>query len=421
MKILEINNTDIPGKRFNGFDLQKMINSTTRHTAKQIVFDKISNDENVIPIISCGHTNNVRAILSSHRKNSSLQMFYSPWTYKIMGMKEFYQANVVHYHLIHNDILSLASLPDIFLQKPAIWTIHDPWAITGHCIYPRECKKYNRECKKCPHLDYLFPLKDDNAHFLWECKKNVYQKIKDVDIIVASKYMENLIRSSELMKDFENIHYIPFGIDLEKFKACDNKKREKIREKLGFKNDDIVILFRSQDTGVKGLEYIKKALKKIKTNKHVCLLTCNDKGLINDLKNKYKVVEVGWINSDDEMIKLYNACDIFLMPSTAEAFGLMAIEAMSCSKPVIVFDNTSLPEITFAPECGVTAKWCDYDSLAEKIMFLIDNEQERINRGNLGREYAIKNYDINDYNKKMIKLYEDVYRKSKLKKKQGEK
>ena len=60
------------------------------------------------------------------------------------------------------------------------------------------------------------------------------------------------------------------------------------------------------------------------------------------------------MNDDSALARALSACDVFLMPSTAEAFGLMAIEAMGAARPVISFDGTSLPTVTGAPECGIT-------------------------------------------------------------------
>jgi glycosyltransferase involved in cell wall biosynthesis len=49
--------------------------------------------------------------------------------------------------------------------------------------------------------------------------------------------------------------------------------------------------------------------------------------------------------SDEEMVQLYNLCDLFVFPSWHEGFGLPALEAMSCGAPVIVANTTSLPEV----------------------------------------------------------------------------
>lgn len=51
-----------------------------------------------------------------------------------------------------------------------------------------------------------------------------------------------------------------------------------------------------------------------------------------------------WV-SDDELVLLYNACKLFVFPSTHEGFGLPVLEAMRCGAPVIASNATSIPEV----------------------------------------------------------------------------
>ncbi|MBB3225849.1 glycosyltransferase involved in cell wall biosynthesis [Luteibacter sp. Sphag1AF] len=56
------------------------------------------------------------------------------------------------------------------------------------------------------------------------------------------------------------------------------------------------------------------------------------------------VVFAGFV-SDDELVALYQACDLFVFPSQNEGFGLPPLEAMACGAPVLVNDASSLPEV----------------------------------------------------------------------------
>jgi glycosyltransferase involved in cell wall biosynthesis len=49
--------------------------------------------------------------------------------------------------------------------------------------------------------------------------------------------------------------------------------------------------------------------------------------------------------TDDELVQLYNLCQLFVFPSWHEGFGLPALEAMACGAPVIGANTTSLPEV----------------------------------------------------------------------------
>jgi glycosyltransferase involved in cell wall biosynthesis len=49
--------------------------------------------------------------------------------------------------------------------------------------------------------------------------------------------------------------------------------------------------------------------------------------------------------SDDDLLQLYNSCDLFVFPSFYEGFGLPALEAMACGRAVTCSNTTSLPEV----------------------------------------------------------------------------
>src|SRR5215472_10172443 len=49
--------------------------------------------------------------------------------------------------------------------------------------------------------------------------------------------------------------------------------------------------------------------------------------------------------SDDDLLQLYNACDLFVFPSFYEGFGLPALEAMACGRAVACSHTSALPEV----------------------------------------------------------------------------
>jgi glycosyltransferase involved in cell wall biosynthesis len=49
--------------------------------------------------------------------------------------------------------------------------------------------------------------------------------------------------------------------------------------------------------------------------------------------------------SDDDLLQLYNACELFVFPSFYEGFGLPALEAMACGRAVVCANTTALPEV----------------------------------------------------------------------------
>ena len=65
---------------------------------------------------------------------------------------------------------------------------------------------------------------------------------------------------------------------------------------------------------------------------------------------------------DEELCRLYNTCTVFVMPSLDEGFGLPAIEAMACGRPVIVSSGNSLEEVV--GDAGLIVDPHDREALA---------------------------------------------------------
>jgi glycosyltransferase involved in cell wall biosynthesis len=321
----------------------------------------------------------------------------------MMKMPAFMEADLLHLHIIHSGYLSLSDLPKITKQKPTVWTLHDPWAMTGHCIYPFECKRWMTGCGNCPDLGIPFPLLMDTTRFLFNYKRRAYKGSK-FDVIVASKWMRDMVEASPLFEDVD-IHQIPFGLDLNFFSphaAPDARKR------FGIPEDALVICFRAVDNEFKGLSYIIQALERVNAKQPVCLLTLNSKGLLQYFANRFQLVELGWTDDQELARDALVASDIFLMPSIAEAFGVMAIEAFACGKPVIVFEGTSLPEVTFAPEVGLSVPMRDGEALFQALQRLIDNPNEREERGRKGRRMAELHYGDDMHAQRMAEVYRMV-------------
>lgn len=68
-----------------------------------------------------------------------------------------------------------------------------------------------------------------------------------------------------------------------------------------------------------------------------------------------EVVFTGFV-SDEDLVRLYQACALFVFPSEREGFGLAPLEAMACGAPTLVNNATSLPEVVGNPEALFDAR-----------------------------------------------------------------
>lgn len=403
MKIVQVNYADLMGHRFNGHDLQLSLNKLG-HQACQFVLQKDGTESTTIQL--CRHTG---TFLQSALKNLEYQMGITnllfPFGKALAEQPLFKSADIIHYHLIHNNLLSMLDFPHLTDLVPSVWTVHDPWTVTGHCVYPLNCMKWKSGCMNCPNLkDPFFPMQIDNASQMWNIKKQAYQKM-NVDIVVTTQFMKDYISNSPLTAHFKHVHKILFGVNVHDFEGVSQKAA---KDTLNIPQDHFVIAFRADPSEIKGHTYLIKMLDSFKPDSPTTVLTVGNAKMPDYITEKYNTVELGWQNDTDTMRNFYAACNVFIMPSLAESFGMMAMEAMAAGRPVIVFENTVLPEITFAPECGIAVPYKSSDGIRAAVERLIQNPDECRRRGEKGKSLVEKHYRYEDYVNRHISLYHEI-------------
>ena len=89
---------------------------------------------------------------------------------------------------------------------------------------------------------------------------------------------------------------------------------------------------------------------------------------VQDLELEDRVLFAGFID-DRDLPAVYNLAQVFCLPSLYEGFGIPPLEAMACGTPVIVSDNSSLPEVV--GDAGITIDARDTDALANALSQLL--------------------------------------------------
>jgi len=94
-----------------------------------------------------------------------------------------------------------------------------------------------------------------------------------------------------------------------------------------------------------------------------------------------------------ELIALYQSCDIFVLPTYAEAFGIAAIEACAAGLPVIASAVGGLTDIVSHGDNGFLLSPVTAEALAEKILCLAEDRDLRIQMGQSARDKAVAKFD----------------------------
>ena len=88
---------------------------------------------------------------------------------------------------------------------------------------------------------------------------------------------------------------------------------------------------------------------------------------VTELHLEDRIHFIGFMNAPD-IPTWINACDLFVLPSLEEGFGIAQIEALACGKPVIATKNSGSMDILTGPEVGVLCERADSADFARGIL-----------------------------------------------------
>lgn len=402
MKVLQVGYADLVGKRFNGYDLSCELN---RQGIKSefCTWKKEFTDPQVWQLFVSKYRLFLRGKVNELEDLLSIQSLLYPFWLQLPFDKRYMNSDVVHFQLINSGFFSLLAFPILTHLKPSVWTLHDPWAFTGHCVHPFDCDRWKTGCGKCPYLKTDFEMLYDRTAFMWKVK-NITYRFSNLHLIVASRWMKERVEESPLLSRFP-LHYIPFGIDTDAFIPGNKSKAKK---NLGVFPNSLVISFRSNRSTFKKSSSVVEIIKRLKTKKKLCLLSFDERGTMDQFRGKHQIIDLGWLNDDQTLIEAYQGSDLFLSASTAESFGMMAIEAMSCGVPVVGYDGTALTNTIFSPNGGITLKQGDVKSFSRIVDSLLSNPLQRKKIGSASRKIALRHYSIERYVKEHLDLYKTL-------------
>jgi glycosyltransferase involved in cell wall biosynthesis len=327
----------------------------------------------------------------------------------ISKLKEVREADVLHLHWFNQGYLSLRDLKKLFkLGKPVVWTMHDMWAFTGGCHYSGQCLNYTRQCGDCFYLKK--PKLFDLSHRIYAEKAKLYKDFPLV-LVGCSNWMAGKALSSSLLNK-ARIESIPNPIDIEIFSA-----RDKVlaRKALNLPVDKKIILFGAANPldKRKGIDYLLQSLEVlISRDQHLASsLHC---AVFGKLK-KPIVVPLGvsffnYINSTEQLINLYSAADVFVLPSLDDNLPNTVMEALACSIPVVAFNTGGLPEMVDHLKNGFLAAAEDVNELAEGIKYILFDSDYPALKVN-ARMKVLENFHPDRIAKQYIDLYNSILKK----------
>ena len=123
--------------------------------------------------------------------------------------------------------------------------------------------------------------------------------------------------------------------------------------------------------------------------------------------DKYKVYDFGLISSSELMKELYQATDIFILPSLQDNLPNTVMESMACGTPVVAFRVGGVPEMIDHKVNGYLAEYMSAEDLARGIEWVLKNNENNV-LGKSAREKVVREYSEEIVAKKHIQLYESL-------------
>jgi glycosyltransferase involved in cell wall biosynthesis len=290
----------------------------------------------------------------------------------ITRLPEFKEADVIHLHWINQGMLSLGGIQKILRSgKPVVWTMHDIWPATAICHLTLGCRSFTSACKSCR----LLPGSSGLAQSVWRKKQRLLED-SNIFFVACSRWLEQEAKSSALLKG-NKITSIPNPIDIHIYNRCN---KQEARQRLGLPVDKKLILFVSQrvTNRNKGMDYLVEACRQLSSvrrqesvelNPCVVILGGHAEEVAGQLP--FETFPLGYVNDEHRIVDVYNAVDVFVLPSLSENLPNTIMEAMACGVPCVGFRVGGIPEEIDHKQNGYVADYRSAEDLARGIRWIL--------------------------------------------------
>ena len=307
--------------------------------------------------------------------------------------------DLIHIHWVNFGFLKIEQLRKI--QVPIVWTMHDNWLFTGGCHIMWNCDRYLDQCGACPRLKSQRP--NDLSRSVWLRKRNTFDQLDDFHLVAPSHWLKECASKSSLLHNFST-SVVPNPIDCSMFRPL---AKQLAKKKYQLDPEKRVILFGALDAlgdQNKGYDLLIQALQGIDLSNAQLLIFGSDTPMrlpVLDCPIEF----IGQLNEEKELVNVYSAADLMIVPSRQEAFGQTAAEAMACETPVVAFRHSGLRDIVDHLENGYLAEPFEVGDLGKGISYLLKADPKM---GTLARQKVKSNFDPDLVAKKYLQLYRQI-------------
>lgn len=240
--------------------------------------------------------------------------------------------------------------------------------------------------------------------------KSLYQVIKlgieksDAVTAVSNSLVQQTKDLFNISRDIETIYNF---IDTDLFQP---RAATRIRRSFA-PNDEKILLHVSNFRKVKRIDDLIRVFKQVRNQIESKLLLVGEGPELNAIRDMVQSEslekDVHFLGNQDDVAPLFNAADLFCLPSEKESFGLVALEAMASGVPVIGSTAGGIPEVVQQGTSGFLAPVGDVISMADYAVRLLQNSDEYQRMSAAARNRALEEFQMDT----KVREYEALYRR----------
>jgi glycosyltransferase involved in cell wall biosynthesis len=339
-------------------------------------------------------------LLSRYARIGGWQYILEKSPFGLLKEPFFESIDLVHLHNIHGGYFNPLALPLLSRRVPVVWTLHDQFALTGHCSASLDCERWTSGCGNCPYLSAPPSLKFDSTAFLWRIKKETYSEAR-LHVVCPSRWLFDQAKRSILSG--QSIHLIYNGIDTNIYSPTE---KTEARKKLGLPLGKVIILFVANGgrrNPWKGGDFFDTVAENNVGNTEMLFLSLGER----QEGERINMRLIRFPPEKSTMALYYSAADLLLYPSLADSFGLVVAEAMACGTPVVSFNTGGIPEIIEHGQNGYVARYKDLDDL-QRGMDCVLQRQRDDSVADSARKRIVSFFSFERMANEYSRLYEEV-------------
>jgi len=317
-------------------------------------------------------------------------------TKKLISQIEDIKPDVINLHNIHDHYLNYKILFE-YLNKTdiiVVWTFHDCWAMTGHCMHfiTKKCERWKTGCHDCLMKGEYPKSVLDCSSRNWNLKKKLFSANKNLTIVATSDWISCFVKES-FLKD-KRLVVIHNGCDINTFAPMPRTKSDKFR----------ILAVSSVWYPNKGEQDIYRLREMLPEDVYaitmVGLSTEQAKNLPAGIRGIQRTQNV------QELARIYSEADVLINPTYEDNFPTVNIEALACGTPVITYRTGGSPE-ALDEKTGLVVEQGDVNALYAAIKQFKDTGFKVAHSSDC-RMRAEQEFDKNKCFDKYIKLYESL-------------